>query len=144
VSFNIIEIDGVGVEDERLKVETQALTPPTGTTAVKRFIDEDISGNSSEQDVYIIPNGASLKITGLSMTCERANSSSMVELFYAPSGSLDGAESLLFKVILEANDSNDQIAEQFTGDGVASIILVATRMGSGRRVIFTKWWGYYV
>ena len=143
MSFNIVEVDGVEVEAGRLKVETQSLAPPTGFIGVKQTIDEEVQGNNSVSNTYLIPSGKTLRLSGLYLTCERALTSSKVTLYYAQNGVLDGTEIVIDKILLEADLGSVSLIDEFIGNGTNAIILVAKRMGSGEREVYTKWWGYY-
>jgi len=124
----------------QLKVVTPAPAPPEGTTGVSRT--EYGSVSTTDDDVYIIPNGEDLVVQRLSGGAETGNGGSVIELWYDPNG--DGTGMTIIDSIM-ADGSSDQhsLDVTYTGDGTKSIRMRRRRFGGGAIEIFGRWEGYY-
>ena len=130
------KVDATG----RLLVSQQTINPPA-TTAVKQQAFGAVQG--TDDIFYVIPNGETLNITKFTGSAEvEQTAGSAIELYYSPNGTTTGIQIL---AVIFASGGGDQqdLNEQFVGNGTRAILLRRRRLSGGNKQIFGKWEGYF-
>ena len=127
--------------DGRLQVSTQPPPAPEGTIAVYEYEYGNVS--NTHDNVYVIPNGETLKLTRLSGGAEcDSDAGSSIELYYDPNG--DGTGMTLIDLIFASGNSDQHdLDQEYVGDGTKSIRLRRRRFSGGSKAIYGGWRGYY-
>lgn len=145
---HVIQIeDGLGSgrrvkvdESNRFYVATPPPTAPPDTTEVKTTEYGIVT--SSDDNVYVIPNGETLFIQRFSAGGEEETKGNSIELWYDPNG--DGSAMTIIDVIFSNGQSDEHdLNSEFVGDGTRAIRMRRQRLGGGSASIFGRWEGYY-
>lgn len=124
----------------RLKVSTEPPTPPPDKTAVIKLEYGNVS--TTDDLVYIIPNGETLQLQRFSAGAETANSGNVVELWYDPNGNGVGM-TIIDTIFCDGTSDQHDLNQTYLGDGTKSIRLIRKRLSGGSTLIFGRWEGYY-
>lgn len=126
----------------QLRVTTEG-APPPGYTQVNRSMTGDLTGVTTEDDVYTIPNTKKLIVTRCSGTAYASASgdkATKLELFYDPNGNGTGM-SILRAAIMSNNAIEFTLAFEATGDGTKAIRLRRESLDSQTRYAPVFWDG---
>lgn len=127
----------------QLRVTTDA-APPPGFDEVRRSITGDLAGSTTENDVYVIPNGKELTITRIACTSHASSSGDkacLMELFHDPNGNGDANMVLLRSAVTSNSAEEFTTAATFLGDGTMAIRLRRTSLDSQTRRCDVYWSG---
>ena len=136
--------EGAGVDSSgRLKVSTQSPEAPIGKTPVVNTYYDVVGGLDTVTNTYIIPNGEALTLQKLYAGSEDGDKVTVIKIYIAPNGTLDGSETILFPLYIQGDNHDIDLAESFLGDGTRAIIVTRTRQDAQAKEVFAKWVGYY-
>lgn len=125
----------------RLQVSLPAPLPPPGTTGVNITEYSGVAGTLD--NVYVIPNGATLFIQRFSASAEVDTSGgNVVELWYDPNGTGVGM-TVIDAVFVGGNAEQHDLAITYIGNGTRAIRMRRSRLSGGTKSIFGRWEGYY-
>ena len=132
MSFFIVEVDG--------PVSLKPREPAAGFS--RHFQSVSVTATTI-LDTLVIGNGKRVEVLDFLSASEAGTKGALFELYFSPLGSLPdaGATLLSFAVVNGSTFSKAVIAE-FTGDGTAAILIVASVLGGGSRLLQAEWTGF--
>lgn len=124
-----------------INVTNVDVDPPVNTTPVVITAFGSVASTAGDDTFYTIPNGVNVTLQQLDGGSEENVGGSVIELFHDPNGNLTGMTRL---GVLYVNGSSNELplAQTFTGDGTARIVLRRRGFSTGGREMFARWKGF--
>lgn len=146
VESKITDVHGHFVEitsSGRLLVSSE--TPPAapGETLVSRVLRGNFSGTTD--DVYVIPTGKTLEIRSVTFGVENTGAGIDGVIFSDPNGTGTGMSVVPDgEIIVDGNSRQNQITQQYAGDGTAAIRMRIEQLTGGTHRSFGSWVGVLI